>query len=60
MSIANPVVSSITMLQENNLKEKNIRKVKDTTTSQALEAISMVHVKYKTSISIFIFLIFAC
>ena len=45
MSIANPVVSSTTKLQENHLKKKNIRKVKDTTTSQASQAISMVHGK---------------
>ncbi|KAL0003853.1 hypothetical protein SO802_011414 [Lithocarpus litseifolius] len=43
MSIANPMVSSTTMLQENHLKKRNTRKVKDTTTSQASEAISMVH-----------------
>ena len=56
-SIANPVVSSTIMLQENHLKKKkNIRKVKDTTNSQASEAISMVHGKYNTSISIFFFL----
>ena len=35
MSIGNPVVSSTTMLQENHLKKRNIRKVKDATTSQA-------------------------
>ena len=45
MSIANLVVNSTTMLQENHLTKRNIRKVKDTTTSQASQAISMVHGK---------------
>ena len=60
MSIANPVVSSTTMLQENHLKKRNIRKVKDATTSKAPKAISMVHGKYKISTQAFFFLFFAC
>ena len=42
MSIAKPVVSSTTILQENHLKKRNIRRVKDATTSQASKAISMI------------------
>ena len=58
LSIANPMFSFTTVLQENHLKKRNIRKVKDATTSQVSEAISMVHGKFKTNISFFSFLFF--
>ena len=54
------MVSSTTMLQENHLKKRNIRKVKDATISKAPKAISMVHGKYKISTQAFFFLFFAC
>ena len=57
-SIANPMFSFTTVLQENHLKKRNIRKVKDATTSQVSETISMVHGKFKTNISFFSFLFF--
>ena len=59
LSIANPMFSFTTVLQENHLKKRNIRKVKNATTSQVSEAISMVHGgKYKTNISFFSFFLF--
>ena len=41
-------------------KKQRKKKVKNSTTSKAPKAISMVHGKYKTSTQAFFFLFFAC